>query len=444
MDFKDEYKQKLRTPEEAVKLINDGDWVDYTSALGFPKLLDTALAARKDELHDVNIRGNLIVGPVKVAECDPTHEHFTYNTWHCSAYERKLCDRGGAFFIPMVFRNNSAYYKHFLKLNVAMMSVPPMDKHGFFNMSVTTGVAAEILREADIVILEVNEHLPWIYGGFDETIHITDVDVIVEGEHAPFPSVPKGTPTDVDVAIAKNIFPYFRNGDTVQLGIGNMPDLLGDLLADSDIRDLGMHTELCSDAYMNLALRGKLTNKYKNLMPGKGVTGMVIGSPELYEWIDHNPMIAACPLSYVNDPRIIGEIDNMISINSCISIDLYGQVNAESAGMRQISGTGGQLDFLEGASFARGGKSFICLSSTFHDKDGNVHSNILPRFCGEIITTPRSEVYYVATEYGVFNMEGMSTWQRAEGLINIADPIFREDLIRDAEKQKIWRRSNKR
>jgi len=444
MNFNDIYKQKLRTPDEAVKVIKDGDWVDYTSALGFPKLLDEALARRRDELHDVKIRGNLIVGPINVAECDPGHEHFTYNTWHCSSYERGLCDRDLAFFIPMVFHNNSAYYKHFLDLNVAMMSVPPMDKHGFFNLSVTTGVAGEILREADVVILEINEHLPWINGGFDETIHITDVDMIVEGDHEPFPPLPKATPSDVEISIADNIFPYFRNGDTLQLGIGSMPDLLGGLLIDSDIRNLGMHTELCSDAYMKLAQCGKLTNKYKNLMPGKGVAGMIIGSPELYAWLDHNPIIAACPLSYVNDPRVIAEIDNMISVNSCISIDLYGQVNAESSGMRQISGTGGQLDFLEGASFARGGKSFICLPSTFRDKDGELHSNILPRFCGEIITSPRSQVYYVATEHGVFNMEGMATWQRAEGLIGIADPAFREDLIRAAEEQRIWRRSNKR
>ena len=444
MDFSQEYKQKLRTPQEAVMAVKDGDWVDYTSALGFPKLLDAALAERVNELHDVKIRGNLIPGPsIKVAEADQTHEHFTYNTWHCSAYERKLCDQGLAFFIPMVFHNNSAYYKHFIKLNVAMMSVTPMDKHGFFNFSITTGVAGEIMREADIVILEVNENLPRMYGGFDESIHISDVDFVVEGEHEPFKPLPKNKPTDVDKAIAANIMPYITDGATLQLGIGSMPDLLGDLIGDSDLKDFGMHTELCSDAYLNLYKKGKLTNKKKNLLPGKGVTGITIGSPELYEWVDQNPMVIACPLSYVNDPRTIGEIDNIVSINSCISVDLYGQVNAESSGLRQISGTGGQLDFLEGASFARGGKSFICMSSSYRDKAGEIHSNILPRFSGEIITSPRSQVFYIATEYGIANMEGRSTWERAEELISIAHPDFRDDLIQDAEKQKIWRRSNK-
>ena len=165
-----------------------------------------------------------------------------------------------------------------------------------------------------------------------------------------------------------------------------------------------MHTELCSDGYLDLYKKGKLTNKRKAVNPGKAVTGITIGSPELYEWMDDNPMIAAFPLAYVNDPRVIGSIDNMVSINSCISVDLYGQVNAESSGTRQISGTGGQLDFLEGASISRGGKSFICLASTYKDKEGRLHSNILPHFSGEIITSPRSQVYFIATEYGAVNM----------------------------------------
>ena len=183
MDYMQEYKSKLRTPDEAVKCVKDGDWVDYTTAMSKPVLLDRALAARAEELHDVKIRGNLINGPIEVVEQDLAQEHFTYNTWHCSGYERKLCDKGLAYFMPMVFHNNSAYYHFFLDVNVAMTSVTPMDKHGFFNFSLGTGVAAEILRKADIVIVEVNEHLPKLHGGYDECIHISDVDFVVEGEH---------------------------------------------------------------------------------------------------------------------------------------------------------------------------------------------------------------------------------------------------------------------
>ncbi len=440
MDFYSEYRSKLRTPEEAVKVIKNGDWVDYSAALAKPVLLDQALAKRKDELKDVKIRGSLMDGPIEVAECDPSQEHFIYNTWHCSSYERTLCDRGLCYFTPMVFHNLAAYYHFFLDVDVAMVSVTPMDKHGYFNFSIHTGTTGEILRQAKIVILEVNERLPRVRGGYDDCIHISDVDFVVEGDHAPFAEKPKHAPSEVEQRIAENILPYICDGATIQIGIGGMPDAVGSLLTQSDLKDLGMHTELCSDAYLDLYLSGKLTNKRKAMYREKNVLGFAIGSPRLYEWLDDNPSILTFPLEYVNNPSVIGEIDNMVSINSCISVDLYGQVSAESVGTRQISGTGGQLDFLEGASISRGGKSFICLKSSFRDSKGVNHSCILPHFQGDIITSPRSQVYYIATEYGVVNLEGASSWERAERLISIAHPDFRDELIQEAEKQKIWRK----
>lgn len=444
MNLATEYQKKLRTPEEAVQLVNSGDWIDYTTSLGKPVLLDRALAKRRDELTDVKIRGNLMFGPIEVAECDPSQQHFTYHSWHCSAYERNLCDRGLCYYIPMVFHNNSAYYKHFLTVNVAMTSVTPMDRHGYFNFSTSTGVSAQILRKADIVIVEVNPNLPKLYGGYDECIHISEVDYIVEGEHEPFPEMPTPEPTETDIRIAEQIMPYMQNGITLQLGIGTLPNALGKLIARSDLKDLGMHTELCSDAYVELYRAGKLTNKYKTINRGKGVLGVAIGTHALYEWVNENPGLAAFPLEYVNSPSVISQIDNMVSINSCLAIDLFGQVSSESSGMRQISGTGGQLDFLIGASASDGGKAFICMNSTYRDKQGVRHSRVLPHFSGEIITSPRSQVYYLATEYGVANMEGRSTWERAELLIGLAHPDFRESLIRAAEEQHIWRRSNRR
>ena len=177
---------------------------------------------------------------------------------------------------------------------------------------------------------------------------------------------------------------------------------------------------------------------------GKGVFGCAIGSNELYEWLDDNPGVAAYPLEYVNRPYVIAQIDNMVSINACVAVDLYGQVAAESTGKRQISGTGGQLDFLIGASASKGGKAFICMSSVHTDRYGVKHSRILPQFNGDIITSPRSQVYFLATEYGVINLEGRSTWERAEMLVSLAHPDFREELIAAADVQRIWRRSNKR
>ena len=212
-----------------------------------------------------------------------------------------------------------------------------------------------------------------------------------------------------------------------------MPNALGALIADSELKDLGMHTELCSDGYLAMFKAGKLTNRRKTLLPGKGVLGLAIGSREFYDWVDDNPGLAGYPLSYVNDPAVIAQNENMISINGCLGADLYGQVGSESAGTRQISGTGGQLDFVTGASMAKGGKSFLCMSSTYTDKMGNLRSRIRPSLGGDIVTTPRSQAYYIVTEYGAVNLAGKSTWQRAEALISIAHPDFREELIRGAE-----------
>lgn len=444
MQFQSEYQKKLVTAEEAVSVVKSGDWIDYTSSLGKPVLLDQALAKRKDELQDVKIRGNLLMGPIEVAECDPTKEHFVYHSWHCSSYERKLCDEGLCYYIPMVFHNNAAYYEYFLHVNVVMVSVTPMDKHGYFNFSVNTGVAAPISRTADIVIVEVNENLPKIRGGYDECIHISDVDYIVEGEHKPFENLMPITPREVDCKIAELIIPYIADGSTLQLGIGSMPNAVGEIIAKSDLKDLAMHTELCSDAFLKMYQAGKLNNRYKNIDRGKGVFGCAIGSNELYEWLDDNPGVAAYPLEYVNRPSVIAQIDNMVSINSCVSVDLYGQVASEGSGSRQISGTGGQLDFLIGASASRGGKAFICMSSVHTDRYGVKHSRVRPQFDGDIITSPRSQVYFLATEYGVINLEGRSTWERAELLVSIAHPDFRDMLIKEAEERKIWRQSNKR
>ena len=444
MDVYGEYRQKLRTPDEAVRCINSGDWVDYTVSLAFPQLLDAALARRKEELHDVKIRGNLLFGPIQTVECDPSREHFIYNTWHCSEYERKLCDKGLCNYIPMVFHNVVPYYEHFLTVNVAMVAVTPMDRHGYFNLSCSTGTVKGIVDRADIVILEVNERLPRVFGGFGDCIHISEADYVVEGEHPPLPEFVPDKPTDIERSIAGHIFPYIPDGANLQLGIGGMPGVVGEMLAQSDLKDLGMHTELCTDAYVTLHEAGKLTNRHKQVLPGKGVAGFAFGTRKLYDWLDENPGLAFCPLEFVNDPTVIRRIDNMVSINECLAVDIFGQVSSESAGLRQISGTGGQLDFLLGASESNGGKAFLCLPSTYTDRKGHRHSNILPHFHGEIVTSPRSQVFFIVTEYGAVNLEGRSTWERAEMLVSVAHPDYRDELIEAAEKRKIWRKSNKR
>jgi acyl-CoA hydrolase len=406
-------------------------------------LLDRALAKRRDELTDVKIRGNLLFGPIECVECDPTQEHFIYNSWHLSAYERKLADRGLCYYMPMVFRNEIPYYKHFLKVNVAFIGATPMDKHGYFNLSTGTGTAKGIADVADVVIIEVNENLPRVHG-YDEVIHISEVDMIVEGEHGPLHVLENPPITENDMKVAENIIPYFADGCALQLGIGGMPNAVGQLIAKAGIRDITMHTELCCDAFLDLHEAGVLTNVNGSLQKGKGVFGIAFGRKELYDWIDENPNLHACPLEYVNSPTLIGKLDNMMSINGALSCDLYGQVCSESIGRRQISGTGGQLDYLTGAAISKGGKAFLCMESTYTDKKGNRSSRILPWFGnGDIITSPRSQAYFIVTEYGAVNLVGRSTWERAEMLVSIAHPDYREGLIKAAEEQKIWRRSNK-
>ena len=444
MDYVTEYRNKLRTPDEAVKIVKSGDWIDYATNLAFPELLDAALAKRAEELQDVKIRGNLIFKPLRTVEADPRREHFIYNSWHCSSYERKLCDQGLCNFIPMIFRNLVPYYRHFLTVNVAMCAAAPMDRHGYFNLSVASGVSKGILDTADVVILEVDEQLPRVCGGFGQVIHISEVDMIVEGEHSLLPTVPLHPATEEDRAIAKQLMPMIPDGATLQFGIGGMPNVLGSMLAESDLKDLGMHTELCSDAYVSLTEAGKLNNTRKSYLPGVGVTGMAFGTEKVYDFVDGNPGVAFMPLEYVNSPGIIGRIDNMISINNCLAVDLYGQVSAESVGTRQISGTGGQLDYLTGAAMSRGGKAFLCMTSTYREKDGTLRSRIVPAFHGDIVTDPRSQAYYMVTEYGMVNLVGRTTWERAEMLISIAHPDFRDELIRKAEENGIWIQSNKR
>ena len=445
MDYQAMYQQKLTTAEEAVKVVKSGDWVDYGWCTNHPIALDKALAARKDELRDVKVRGGVTMWMPEIAKAEDAGEHFTWNSWHCSGIDRKIMTKGMGFFSPMRYSELPRFYRENLSVDVAMIQVTPMDSHGNFSYALGASHLADMLEKAKVIILEVNKNMPWVYGLTGCEINIKDVDYVVEGDN---PEVAQlgggGEPTAVDKAVAELIVPQIPNGACLQLGIGGMPNTIGAMIAQSDLKDLGVHTEMYVDGFVDMAMAGKLTGKNKALDKGRQVYAFAAGSKKLYDYVDRNPDVMAAPVDYTNDVRVLAQLDNFISINNAIDMDLFGQVNAESAGLKHISGTGGQLDFVMGAYLSKGGKSFICMSSTVTGKDGTVKSRIVPTLTpGSICTDPRSCVHYIVTEYGMVNLKGLSTWERAEALISIAHPDFREQLIQDAEKMHIWRRSNK-
>ena len=444
MNFIDEYNQKKVTADEAVKIIKSGDWVDYGFSVTTVDALDRALARRTDELENIHLRGAILPKIPTVFEREDAGKHFTWNSWHFSGYERQLANRGLAFYSPISYSELPRYYRDMENPSrVVMMQVAPMDQNGYFNFGPSASHLAAACERAEYIIVEVNQNVPYCLGHADAGVHISNVNFIVEGDNPPISPFGSGAaPSEVDKAIAQQIVEHIPNGACLQLGIGGMPNAVGTLIANSDLKELGVHTEIYSDGFVDIAKAGKITGQHKTLDPGKQTFVFAAGTQKVYNYIHNNPEMLSAPADYVNDVRNIAMQDNLISINNCVDIDLFGQVSSESSGLKQITGAGGQLDFVLGSYLSKGGKSFICCSSTYMDKAGNMHSRIRPTLIpGSAVTATRACVQYVATEHGMVNLKGLSTWQRAEAIISIAHPAFRDDLIRDAENMGIWRRS---
>ncbi|KJS73505.1 MAG: 4-hydroxybutyrate CoA-transferase [Desulfotomaculum sp. BICA1-6] len=446
MRYQEEYRSKLVTADEAVKAVKSGDWVAYSHFVTTPRALDEALARRKDELSDVKLRGVCSLYPVHVALADPEQKHFIYNSGFFSGVDRKLQDDGMSFHIPGLYAESPVNIRlgNSPAINVAMLVTTPMDENGFFNFSLSNSYERSLCEKAQTVIVEVNRNAPRCLGGDQECVHISEVDYIVEGRNDPLFEIPVHPPTEVDKKIAAMIVEEIEDGACLQLGIGGMPNTIGQMLADSDLKDLGVHSEMLCGSFVDLYEKGIITGARKTIDRFKMVFSFALGDARLYEFVHNNPACAIYPVDYTNSAENIAKNDKQISINNAIEIDLYGQVSSESVGSRQISGTGGQFDFTYGAFRSKGGKAFICLSSSRKVRDKQI-SRIVPTITpGSTVTVPRSVVHYVATEYGKANLKGKPTWQRAEMLIEIAHPDYRDDLIREAEKMKIWTRTNKR
>lgn len=445
MDYSAEYNRKLCSVDEAIKAVKSGDLVQYGEFVMASSYLDAALAKRVDELENVNIITTCCPFIPKTVLADPEREHFIYNDWHMSAASRQLHLQGLCNYIPITYHEGPTFYdRGYLNVDVALIKVAPMDKHGFFNFGPANSLTPSICDAAKIVIVEVNENVPACLGGNRESIHISQVDYIIEGDNQPLHELPELPVSDVDRRIAALIMEHIEDGACLQLGIGAMPNAVGTMIAKSDLKDLGVHTEMLADSFVDMYEAGCITGRRKQLDKRKMVYTLAMGTNKLYDFLDQNPACAIYPSDYTNDPFIISQNDNVIAINNAIEVDLYGQVASEASGFRHISGTGGQLDFISGAYHSKGGKGFICLSSTFTNRDGNLQSRIRPYLTpGTIVTVPRSINYYVVTEYGVAMLKAKSTWQRAEALIEIAHPDLRDELVREAAKMKIWVKSNK-
>ena len=419
MDFTELYAQKKMTAAQAAALVKSGDWVDYGWAVNTPVAVDAEIAKRLPELEGVNFRGGILMWVPAIFQIDDPAAHMTWNSWHMGGIERKAIAQGFSFYSPIRYSELPRYYRESPDpLDVAVFQVTPMDEHGYFNFGPSASHLGAVCEKAKKIIVEVNKNMPRCLGGMENCIHISQVTGIVEGENPP---------------IGQMAAP------------GGMPNAIGSLIAQSDLKDLGVHTEMYVDAFVDIAKAGKITGACKQLDKGRQVYAFGAGTQKMYDYLNDNPECMSAPVDYTNDIRSISALDNFISINNAVDIDLFGQVNAETAGLKHISGAGGQLDFVLGAYLSKGGKSFICLSSTFFNKKtGQLESRIRPTLeNGSIVTDTRANIHYLCTEYGCVNLKGLTTWEKAEALISVAHPDFREDLIKEAEKMHIWRRSNK-
>ncbi|MFC1872725.1 acetyl-CoA hydrolase/transferase family protein [Chloroflexota bacterium] len=433
-----QYQSKLISAVEAAGLVRSGMWLDYGAICGFPSLIDQKLSERASELKNVKIRGEH--SHTCIPQIDPNQEHFIYNSWFLGRLERQFSDRGACSYIPFNLGEGPRMYREWLRdeVDITFIEVAPLDSQGYFNFGAATTRQKAATEAAKMVVLEVNPYQPCVYGGFDERIHISEVDYIVENNEYMIPEFPLTEITPTDRLVARHLTELIADGSTIQLGVGAVPNAVGKLLIEHGFRDLGIHSEMFSDAMMEMMEAGVVTGAAKMIDRGKAVFCFAAGTRRLYEFLDHNLKVAGYPSDYTNNADIIRQNHGQIAINSALRVDLKGQVCSETVGARHISGTGGQLDFTRGAYLSPGGKGFICMHATRQDKSGNLISAIVPTLeRGDTVTVPATDTFYIATEYGVVNLKGRTQWERARLLISVAHPDFRDELERAARQQNL-------
>jgi len=420
------YQSRIVSPEEAVRKIKSGNRIFLTGNCSVPQKVLAALVNYAPELQDVEICQALTVGPADYVAPEMLG-HLRVNSMFISANVRKAVNEGRSDFTPVLLSEFPLLFKRgILPVDAALIHVSPPDEHGFCSLGIEVGLTKSAAESARIIIAEVNQQMPRTLG--DSFIHVSRLNYVVPVDYA-LPELPMGNegPSEIIEQLAVHIAELIPDGATMQLGIGAIPDAVLKYLFEK--KDLGIHTELFSDGIIDLVDAGVLTNARKTLHPGKIIAGFILGTHNLYQWVDDNPLIELHPTEYVNDPFVIAQNERMVAINSAIEVDLTGQICADSIGPRLYSGVGGQLDFIYGASRSKGGVPIIALPSTAKNFS-RIVSTLKP---GAGVVTSRNHVRYVVTEYGVADLYGKTIRERAHQLIGIAHPQFRERLVQEAK-----------
>lgn len=420
-DWQELYRSKLVTSDEAVSHIPDNCRVFFGHAANEPSVLVDALVRNYERFTNVEITHWVPLG--RSEYCDPKMVgHFRHNAMFVGAATRKAVQEGRADYTPFFYHQSTRFFSDgTFPIDVAMVSCTPPDKHGYVSLGVSVGGTKPAVLNAKMVIAQVNDQMPRTMG--DSFVHISQLTYCVEAS-MPILEMGGGVITEVEEAIGRNVASLVEDGSTLQLGIGTIPDATLKFLGDK--KDLGIHSEMFSDGVVDLYEKGVITGANKTLDKGKMVAAFLMGSKKLYDFVDNNPDVMMRTVDYVNDPMVICQNPKVVAINSCLQVDFNGQVNSESMGIKQFSGIGGQLDYVRGAAMCPDGKSILAMPSTA--KHGEV-SRIVPMFdAGTTVTTTRTDVHYIVTEYGIANLRGKSLRERAKLLINIAHPQFRGQL----------------
>ncbi len=427
MEWKKIYDSKLKSAEEAVKYIKSGNRVVLQHAVGEPLYLVDKMVENYKEYKDVEIVQLVAMGKGDYAKKE-MQGHFKVNSLFLGEPTRECVNNGRGDFTPSFFYQIPELFKTKLPVDVALINVSLPDKNGYCSFGVSGDYTKPAAEAAKLVIAQVNKYMPRTLG--DCFIHVSDIDIIVE-KNDPLPELRPPQIGEVEKAIGEYCASLIKDGDTLQLGIGAIPDAV--LLFLKDKKNLGIHSEMISDGVVELVEAGVITCKNKNINKGKLSVAFLMGTKRLYDFVDNNPMVSLQTVDYINDPRIIGQNDNLVSINAALQVDLMGQACSEAMGLKQFSGIGGQVDFVRGAAFSKGGKSILAFPSTA--KKGTV-SKIVPFLTeGACVTTSRTDIDYVITEFGIAELKGKTLRERARNLINIAHPNFKDELKLEFERR---------